>query len=122
MQKTPPRYVPTLTQVIAPQSIAQAQVPVSVSPAVHQPVSPQPNMDHLAQQLRDQMIEAAHEYINQEMERRIREVASQIALEHAHKIFEELQPELESTIARVVEEAVVHAVMQAAKEPITHAP
>jgi flagellar biosynthesis/type III secretory pathway protein FliH len=118
MQKTPPRYVPTLTQVIAPQNLALA--PVSQAP--HQPAIAALNMDHLAQQLRDQMIEAAHEYINQEMERRIREVASQIALEHAHKIFEELQPELESTITRVVEEAVVHAVMQAAKEPITHAP
>jgi hypothetical protein len=118
MQKTPPRYVPTLTQVIPPESLVQA----AVSQAVHQAVSAPPNVDYLAQQLRDQLIEAAHYYINQEMERRIREVASQVVLEHAHKIFEELQLELESTISRVVDEALIHAVMQAAKEPITYAP
>ncbi len=118
MNKTPPRYVPTLTQVIAPQGVVQLLSSQASEPKVSLP----PNIDLLANELRDQLIEATHQYLNQELERRVREIASQIALEHAHKIFEELQPELEATIYRVVEEAVVHAVLEVAKQPITHAP
>ncbi len=118
MQKTPPRYVPTLTQVIAPQGEVQLLSSQASKPKSGLP----PNIDLLANELRDQLLEATHQYLNRELERRIREIASQIALEHAHKIFEELQSQLESTINRVVDEAVIHAILQVAKEPVTHPP
>jgi hypothetical protein len=127
MQKTPPRYVPTLTQVI-PASQRQA---VAASTAVsHVPDAAQQDAvqglglnsslssalsaEQITQQLRQQLLVRTRQYIDIELQRRIRETVSLLALEHAHKLFEELQPQLESTVRQVVEEALAQAVAHAA--------
>lgn len=114
--KTPPRYVPTLTQVIP---AAQRQVVDIVAQA--QSLSSESELasaDQIAQQLRQQMVMRTRQYLDIELQRRIRETVSQLALEHAHKLFEELQPQLEATIRQVIDEAVAQAVAHAT----THAP
>jgi hypothetical protein len=72
----------------------------------------------VAQQLRQQLLTQTRQYIDIQLQRRIRETVSQLALAHAHKMFEELQPQLEATINQVVDEAVKHALAHVA----THAP
>ncbi len=113
MQKTPPRYVPTLTQVIDARS---ASVPATAQAT--QTRATVPDANDLAQQLRQQLLVRTRQYMDIELQRRIREVVSQLALEHAHKLFEELQPQIETTVSQVIEEAVQQAVAHAA----THAP
>ncbi len=142
MQKAPPRYVPTLTQVVvaapantlaqatagtsmasqqsapddaslASQLLAQAVKPVTISSA---------DAQDLAQQLRQILLVRTRQYIDIELQRRIRETVAQLALEHAHKLFEEMQPQLEATIAQVIQEAVQQAVMHAVTHPSLDTP
>lgn len=131
MQKTPPRYVPTLTQVI-PASQRQAvaastsvsHVPdaaqqdavqgLGLNSALNSSLSSALSAEQIAQQLRQQLLVRTRQYIDIELQRRIRETVSLLALEHAHKLFEELQPQLESTVRQVVEEALAQAIAHAA--------
>lgn len=127
MQKSPPRYVPTLTQVVAAKSasaaqtvaIADAAEPSQASAAL--PMS-SATADDIAQQLRQQLLVRTRQYMDIELQRRIRETVSQLALEHAYKLFEEIQPQLEATITQVVDEAVQQAIAHAAKHPVSNAP
>ncbi len=118
MQKTPPRYVPTLTQVVTEQPSSREAVPGPVT-AVNPSSSAHPLPTHeLAQQLRQQLITRTRQYIDIQLQRRVREAVSQLALAHAHKLLEALQPQLETAITQVVEEAVQHAIAHAS----AHAP
>lgn len=118
MQKTPPRYVPTLTQVVTEQPTSRGTASGSVS-AVNPSSSVSPLPTHeLAQQLRQQLLTRTRQYIDIQLQRRVREAVSQLALAHAHKLLEALQPQLEATITQVVEEAVQHAIAHAS----AHAP
>lgn len=122
MQKTPPRYVPTLTQVISADErqaanaalAASLTTPSDAMPSEVEPVS----AEQIAQQLRQQLLVRTRQYMDIELQRRIRETVSQLALECAHKLFEELQPQLEASITQVVDEALAQAVAYAG----THAP
>jgi hypothetical protein len=119
MQKTPPRFVPTLTQVIPkPPRQTVAAAAIAPAPSINTVQNPQPSPEQIAQQLRQQLLVRTRQYMDIELQRRIRETVSQLALEHAHKLFEELQPHLESTIRAVIDEAVAQAVAHAA----AHAP
>jgi hypothetical protein len=129
--KSPPRYVPTLTQVVDKSALAAAEPPAGLSrpdasKTTGAPVAAQsaagahinPSPELLAQQIRQQLLVQTRQYIDTELQRRLREAVSQLALEHAHKMFEELQPHLEATVSQVVDEAIKHAVAYAA----VHAP
>jgi hypothetical protein len=118
MQKSPPRFVPTLTQVVqAKPSAPAANASVAALPgAATERVQALSDVD-LAQQLRQQLLTRSRQYIDIELQKRIREAVSQLALEHAHKLFEELQPQLEATISQVIDEAIAQALAHAA----THA-
>lgn len=121
--KSPPRYVPTLTQVVAakPAGAAQSIPELHAGPA-EQLAPVQPTVEDAAQQLRQQLLVRTRQYLDIELQRRIRETVSQLALEHAHKLFEEIQPQLEATITQVVDEAVQQAVAHAAKHLVSNAP
>ena len=116
-QKSPPRYVPTLTQVVTSPPPNTATAPAqTVSSAQAAPTAAD-----IAQQLRQQLLVRTRQYIDIELQRRIRETASQLALEYAHKLFEEIQPQLEATITQVVDEALQQAVAHTAANDPTHA-
>ncbi len=115
IQKSPPRYVPTLTQVVATKPPGPAPANALLQSASSVPSeTKQLTADDLAQLLRQQLLVRTRQYIDIELQRRIREAVSQLALAHAQKLFEELQPQLESTICQVVDEAVAQAVAHAA--------
>lgn len=113
MQKTPPRFVPTLTQVIPANQRQTAVAPGAVNAHMAAASQQLPSSEQIAQQLRQQLLVRTRQYIDIELQRRIRETVSQLALEHAHKLYEELQPQLEFTVSQVVEEAVAQAVAHA---------
>jgi hypothetical protein len=120
MQKSPPRFVPTLTQVVQAKPGSPAATTSVAASATTIEGDPQQALSHvdLAQQLRQQLLTRSRQYIDIELQKRIREAVSQLALEHAHKLFEELQPQLEATISQVIDEAIAQALAHAA----THAP
>jgi hypothetical protein len=111
MQKTPPRFVPTLTQVV-PEAL-RPKVAISEKANAPPDNSVEPNVEHISQQLRQQLLVRSRQYIDIELQRRIRETVSQLALEHAHKLYEELQPQLEATIRQVIDDAIAQAVAYA---------
>ncbi len=116
-QKTPPRYVPTLTQVV-PAAMHPLAAIADAASVARTPDVTQPSVDQIAQQLRQQMLVRARLYIDIELQSRIRETISLLALEAAHKLFEELQPQLEASITQVIDEAIAQAIADAA----THTP
>lgn len=114
MQKTPPRYVPTLTQVIPAKALPDAAAtPMIAKPSISQ-ANLALNAEQISQQLRQQMLVRTRQYIDVELQRRIREAVSELALAHTHKMLEEMQPQLEATITQVVDEALQQAVAHAA--------
>jgi hypothetical protein len=126
MLKTPPRFVPTLTQVIpdaANRGSQNASFPASTSKfaaaSVAKEVRPEQASD-IAQQLRQKLLLQARQHLDITLQTRIREVVAQLALEHAHKLFEELQPQLETTITQAVDEAMAHAVAHVSAHVSAH--
>jgi hypothetical protein len=115
MQKTPPRYVPTLTQVVQPEATSSASKNVADSEAAGEnQISALPPLvsAETSAQLHQKILSSTQQYLDIELQKRVREAVSQLALEHAYSLFEQIQPLLESTISQVVQEAVDQAVKQ----------
>lgn len=87
----PPRFVPTLTDVVQ-SSVAQAP------PAVRK--------GDARTQLEDQMVHGVMQRVDLVLERRLREAMGQVILTHTQA----LGPLLREEIERVVRESVSHAV------------
>jgi hypothetical protein len=122
MQKSPPRYVPTLTQVLASETVGDTVPPSTADLTADSDAALKvlPSAEVIAQQLRQQLLVRTRQYMDIELQRRIRETVSQLALEYAYKLYEEIQPQLQSTIIQVVDEAVQQAVAHAANHTPTH--
>jgi hypothetical protein len=116
MPQTPPRFVPTLTQVVPPSAkpISSTQVQTPIAPTHATPVQ----AEFMAQQLRQKLLTQARLQIDSQLQKRVRETISQLALEHAHKLFEELQPHLEAVVIDVVEDAMRQAIAKVSAQPI----
>jgi hypothetical protein len=124
MPQTPPRFVPTLTQVVAPTALAaataggnranQASAPQASSVAL--------NTEVTAQQMRQKLLVHMRQQIDLQLNKRIRETVSQVALEHAYKMYEELQPQIEAVVVEVVEEAMKQAIAKASLAPLSSGP
>lgn len=116
----PPRYVPTLTQVISAPLAGQVAIPAA---AANQPSktnepthlaanSVVPDPQAIADQLRQQILRQTRQNLNLQLERRVREMVAQLALEHAHRLYEELQVQIEANITQWVHEAVQDALQK----------
>ena len=110
--KSPPRYVPTLTQVIRPgrdrAAAAQGHAPSEQEPLT-KPIPPTAIQPDRIQQVRDEWMAQTLMQVDILLQPRIREAVSRLALVHAHRLLEELQPELEAAVAQVLDEAIQHA-------------
>lgn len=91
----PPRFVPTLTDVVHPVD----------------PYSPKPHegeVQHNAVQLEDQIVHRVMQRVDLVLERRLREAVAQLILSHTQA----LGPRLREEIELVVRESVSQAVAQ----------
>jgi len=88
--RTPPRYVPTLTEVVQPAAVPAdgAAVPL--------------------EQLAEQVIHRVMQRVDLSLERRLREAIATLVLEHTRN----LGPLLREEIERVVRQSVTDAVAQ----------
>ena len=95
MSTAPPRFVPTLTEVVVPQGVAPmptSQVAVQASLGM----------------LEDQVLHRVMQRVDLVLERRLREAVGQVILAHTHA----LGPRLREEIELVVRESVSQAVAQ----------
>ncbi|NJS37382.1 MAG: hypothetical protein HC765_14865 [Brachymonas sp.] len=135
MQPTPPRYVPTLTQVHTPLKpafapslpVQPALAPSSPAQASNAPAAPHPSeakaldpvlLDEIAQQTRQKLLTALRQHIDLQLQPRIRETVAQLALEHAYKLYEQLQPQIEVVVTQVVADAMQHALAKVSAQPV----
>lgn len=104
----PPRFVPTLTEVVQPGSFLSASVAGLSEPATFA------GAVALSVEKEDLMVQRVLQRIDLVLERRLREAVGQLILEHTQTLASRLRDEIEL----VVRESVAHAFEQeAAKMP-----
>lgn len=113
MAKPPPRFVPTLTEVVpAPQ-------PVAAAPLSHQqPASPLPVQTVLPGPLQEQIIHRVMQRVDVSLERRLREAIATVVLEQTRLLGPLLKEEIELVVRQSVSEAVAaELALQGRSEP-----
>lgn len=101
----PPRFVPTLTEVVrpipapmstpaAPPETARTGLPVPASTA--------------SAELQEQMVQRVLQRVNLVLERRLREVVGQLILEHTQTLVPRLREEIEDVVRQSVNQALKH--------------
>ncbi|HQS32749.1 MAG: hypothetical protein B7X59_05885 [Polaromonas sp. 39-63-203] len=98
MSSPPPRFVPTLTEVVEPSAVA---VTLPAEP-------PSTGVDRAA--MEDKLVERVLQRVDLTLERQLREALGQLILEHT----ETLAPQLRQEIERVVRHSVSEAFVQEA--------
>ena len=99
---TPPRFVPTLTEVVHPASVSGLPDAMALNTASTS------NADASLHQLEDQVLHRVMQRVDLVLERRLREAVSQLILTHTQA----LGPRLREEIELVVRESVSQAIAQ----------
>ena len=95
----PPRFVPTLTDV--------------VHQAEHfSPAQPQTNLQHNPEQLEDQIVHRVMQRVDLVLERRLREAVAQVILSHTQTLGPRLREEIELVVRESVSQAVAQELPQ----------
>ena len=97
---TPPRFVPTLTDVVARSPNAYAAPSSRVLPA--EP----PHPDH------DQLVERIMQRVDAVLERRLRETIGKIILEHTRALAPQLRVEIEGVVKESLAQALAQEPLQ----------
>ena len=97
---SPPRFVPTLTEVVHPASVPGlpgARAPMS---AVHV------NLDKSSQLLEDQVLHRVMQRVDLVLEVRLRDAVSQLILAHTQGLGPRLREEIELVVRESVSQAI----------------
>lgn len=92
----PPRFVPTLTEVVrptAPPATAPGKAAAKAAPSTD------------ASGLEDQMVQRVMQRVDLILERRLREVVGQLILEHTQTLAPRLREEIEMVVRESVKQA-----------------
>jgi hypothetical protein len=104
----PPRFVPTLTEVVKPIAApmptpGQAAIPASPQAA---PAPPAPPAAVAASaDLQEQMVQRVLQRVDLVLDRRLREVVGQLILEHTRSLAPRLREEIEDVVRQSVSQA-----------------
>lgn len=99
---TPPRFVPTLTEVIRPLPASPATPENTAGPLT----APAPAKALAASaDLQEQMVQRVLQRVNLVLERRLREVVGQLILEHTQSLAPRLREEIEVVVRQSVNQA-----------------
>lgn len=104
----PPRFVPTLTEVVKPIAAPMPAPGQSVMPASSQapPVSSAPSAALAASpDLQEQMVQRVLQRVDLVLDRRLREVVGQLILEHTQSLAPRLREEIEQVVRQSVSQA-----------------
>lgn len=98
----PPRFVPTLTEVVQP---ALMHEPPATSEKAELPMA-------LSVQLQDQMAQRVLQRVDLLLERRLREAVGQLILEHTQSLAPRLREEIEQVVRQTISQAFEQEVAQ----------
>ena len=98
----PPRFVPTLTDVV---QLADH----TISPPLDKPNS---EFQHNAVQLEDQIVHRVMQRVDLVLERRLREAVAQVILSQTQSLGPRLREEIELVVRESVSQAVAHELPQ----------
>ena len=104
MSNIPPRFVPTLTEVVQPPDLLPDRpliVRESLTPVIA-------TVDSL--QLENQLVHRVLQRLDLILERRLREAVGQLVLEHTETLAPQLRVEIESVVRQSVSQAVAQEV------------
>ncbi|MGA0571132.1 hypothetical protein ACO2Q9_10475 [Variovorax sp. VNK109] len=96
--RTPPRFVPTLTEVV------QGQADVAVAPAYG--ASGQGGPMALSPQMQEALIQRVLQRVDQTLALRLREAISAAALQHSQALAQHMRAEIEAVVTDLVAQAV----------------
>jgi hypothetical protein len=105
MSSQPPRFVPTLTEVVRP---ATAPVPATETPLMAA-------VDSAA--IEDQLVQRVLQRVDLILERRLREALGQLILEHTERLAPQLREEIESVVRQSVNHAFAQELENEKKPP-----
>ena len=97
---TPPRFVPTLTEVVRPLP-ASPPAPENTSGSL---VAPAKALA-VSADLQEQMVQRVLQRVDLVLERRLREVVGQLILEHTQSLKPRLREEIEAVVRQSVNQA-----------------
>ena len=103
---TPPRFVPTLTEVVHPASVSGLRNINALASASN--AASNSSADLLGHEFGDQLLHRVMQRVDLVLERRLREAISQIVVQHTQA----LGPRLREEIELVVRESVSQAIAQ----------
>lgn len=98
----PPRFVPTLTEVVHPSPVT-AQAP---------PLEKANGAPALAVELEAQMVQRVLQRVDLILERRLREAVGQMILEHTQSLAPRLREEIEKVVGQSVKQAFEQEIAQ----------
>lgn len=97
-QKTPPQYVPTLTEVVQPVVLDMQQAIPAYAAA--SPVAPPPGLSE------EQLVHRILQRVDLLLERRLREAIATVVLEQTRSIAPALREEIEAVVRQTVSDAL----------------
>ena len=100
--KTPPRFVPTLTEVVHDASAAVVR---PTAPAAR-PVAPSPSMAPLPEGIEEHLIHRVMQRVDVVLDQRLREAIATVVQEQTRSMVPRLREEVESVVRHAVYEAV----------------
>jgi Tfp pilus assembly PilM family ATPase len=123
MQTSPPKFVPTLTQVVQPSattpSTAAAAASTTPSFAAASPAKGQLT-DALTLQIQQRVLQHVTDHVMRQiqttLERQIREAVAGVALTHAHAIAQDLEPAIEEVVTSTLAQALHDALAKELKD------
>ena len=93
--RTPPRYVPTLTEVVPGTAAARAAAQI----------------DH------EQLLHRVMQRVDLTLDRRLREAIASVVLEHSRALAPALREQIEAVVARTVSEAIAEELGPQGRDP-----
>jgi hypothetical protein len=103
----PPRFVPTLTEVVHPSPVTAQALPLEESIRI----SPLPA------ELREQMVQRVLERVDLMLERRLREAVGQLILGHTQTLVPRLREEIETVVRQSLNQALELEIAQTTSRP-----
>lgn len=95
MNRPPPRFVPTLREVVAP----------SAAPAAPAATAPQGTSAADVQRLQEQMVHRVMQRVDLTLDRLLRETVGRLVLEHTQALAPSLRDEIEIVVRQSVNQA-----------------
>nr|WP_119966385.1 hypothetical protein [Simplicispira lacusdiani] len=128
--RTPPRFVPTLTEVVRGDAVPASRLPLPAAapptappppPAVRASIpapQPAPPAPQLPEGFEEHMVHRVMQRVDVMLETRLREAIATVVQEQTRSVLPRLREEVESVVRHCVYEAVADELANGASQPV----